>query len=80
MDQFEKAFKKLSVKEQKQIEEILARLEAGLFKNLNIKKLKGSDNIYRVRKGDIRVIYQTKNDKVFLLKIDRRSEKTYRDF
>ncbi len=80
MDQFEKAFKKLSAKEQKQLEDILARLEAGFFKNLDIKKLRGSDDIYRVRKGDIRVIYQIKNNRIILLKISRRSEKTYRNF
>jgi mRNA-degrading endonuclease RelE of RelBE toxin-antitoxin system len=80
MDKFEKAFKNLSAKEQKQLEEILARLEAGLFTNLDIKKLKAGSDIYRIRKGNIRAIYQIRNNQIFLLKISRRSEKTYRDF
>ncbi len=80
MDKFEKAFKKLSAKEQEQIEEIFARLEAGHFKGLDIKKLKGSDDVFRVRKGSIRVIYQIKNGEVVLVHIGRRSEKTYRGF
>ena len=66
-------------KEQKQIEEILAQLKAGLFENLDIKKLKGSYSIYRVRKGNIRVIYQVANNRILLLKLSRRSEKTYKN-
>lgn len=80
MDKFEKAFKKLTDKEQEQLEKILAQLEAGLFKNIDIKKLKGTNDIFRVRKGNIRLIYQIRSGKIFLLKISRRSEKTYKNF
>ena len=80
MDKFEKAFEKLNAKEQKQLEEIFVQLEAGLSKSLDIKKLKGADDIFRVRRGKLRVIYQNRCGKIFLLKISRRSEKTYRDF
>lgn len=80
MDKFQKSFKKLSAKEQQQIEELLTRLEAGNFKGLDIKKLKGSTNIFRARRGNIRVIYQVKNSQIVLIHIGRRSEKTYRGF
>ncbi|OGY64491.1 MAG: hypothetical protein A3I24_03935 [Candidatus Harrisonbacteria bacterium RIFCSPLOWO2_02_FULL_41_13b] len=79
MDKFEKAFKKLIVQEQRQLKEILAQLEAGFFKNLDIKKLKGTEDIFRVRKGNLRIIYQKRDGEVFLLKLSRRSEKTYRN-
>lgn len=79
MDKFEKAFKKLTAKEQRQLKEILAQLEAGLFKNLDIKKLKGADDIFRVRKGNLRIIYQKRGGEIFLIKLSRRSEKTYRN-
>ena len=79
MDKFEKAFKKLIVQEQRQLKEILAQLEAGFFKNLDIKKLKGTEDIFRVRKGNLRIIYQKIDGEVFLLKLSRRSEKTYRN-
>ena len=80
MDKFEKAIKKLSAKEQKQIEELFARLSSGHFKGLDIKKLQGSINIFRVRMGAIRIIYQFKDSKIVLLYIGRRSEKTYKVF
>lgn len=79
MDKFEKVFKKLTAREQRQLKEILAQLEAGLFKNLNIKKLKGAEDIFRVRKGNLRIIYQKRGGGIFLLKLSRRSEKTYRN-
>ncbi|MBI2024733.1 MAG: hypothetical protein HYT03_01395 [Candidatus Harrisonbacteria bacterium] len=79
MDKFEKAFKKLTADEQRQVKIIFAQLEAGHFKNLDIKKLKGADAIFRIRKGNLRIIYQQRNDKIFLIKLSRRSEKTYRN-
>lgn len=80
MDKFEKALGKLNKKELRQLKELLSRLQSGSFKNLNIKKLKNRDNIYRARKGNLRVIYEVRNSKIYLIKIDRRNEKTYKDF
>ena len=40
--------------------------------------LKREKNIFRVRKGTIRIIYQVKEEKLFVLAIERRSEKTYK--
>ena len=80
MDKLEKEFKNLDPKEQRQIEEIFARLKSGHFKGLDIKKLKGSDDAFRVRKGNIRVIYRVKDKQIVLIHISRRSEKTYRGF
>lgn len=47
---------------------------------LSVKKLVGQDNLYRVKKSDIRVIYYMNGDFVKIISIVRRSEKTYRDF
>jgi len=47
------------------------------FDNLDIKKLKGEGGILRVRKGDIRIIFQKTKNKIFVLSVERRSDTTY---
>lgn len=78
MDKIDKALRKLSLRERERVKEILKRLNAGNFRNLDIKKLKGRDDIFRIRKGDIRIIYRTFGKEIFILAIERRSEKTYK--
>jgi len=69
---------KLTEKERKKIKEILAQLKNRQTENLNIKKLKGRDDVFRIRKGEIRIIYRTdiKNN-ILILSIERRSDTTY---
>ncbi len=77
MDKIAKALKKLSHKEKNQVKIIFARLKRRDFKGLNIKKLKGREDIYRVRKGYLRVIYYNKEE-IYILALERRSERTYK--
>jgi len=81
MDKIEKALKKLSQKEKKSVGDILEKLNKNNLIGLNVQKLKGREGIFRVRKGDIRIICRkTDDDKIFILAIERRSEKTYKNF
>lgn len=77
MDKIAKALNKLTAKEKELIKNIIKMLQSGHFGNLDIKKLKGSSNIFRVRKGHFRVIYQIRNKHVFVLQIGLRKEDTY---
>lgn len=77
MDKIKKALAKLSEKEIKLVEYILSKLQPGDFQGLDVKKLKGREDIFRVRKGDMRIIYKTENKKISILAIERRNEKTY---
>ncbi len=80
MDKIDRALKRFSSKEIKQIKSILTRLTSKDLAGLNIKKLKNREDIFRLRKGDIRIIYQVREGKIFVLAIERRSEKTYRSY
>jgi len=81
MDRIAKTLKKLSPKEREALKTILDNIVAKNFVGLDIKKLKGHENIYRVRKGDLRVIYRVAPDSVTtILAIERRSDTTYREF
>jgi mRNA-degrading endonuclease RelE of RelBE toxin-antitoxin system len=77
MDDREKALRKFSEKERLWSMEVISRIIDDDVKGLDIKKLKGSENIFRVRKGDIRIIYRRKGKEIFILDIGRRNEKTY---
>lgn len=77
MDKLLKVLRKLTKKERDIIDDILSKLEANKISGLDIKKLKGQRNIFRVRKGKIRIIYMYKDGQINLLTIDRRNDSTY---
>ena len=78
MDKIDKAIQKLTKKEKKWIKEVVKALRSGRFDNLDIKKLKGEDNIFRVRKGKVRIVYQIRDGNTFILKVGHRKEDTYK--
>lgn len=78
MDKIEKALVKLTEKERRRMKQVLVRLERGDVGGLNIKKLKGRNDIFRVRKGDIRIIYRFSGKAIFIMAIERRREDTYK--
>lgn len=77
MDAIEKALRKLTARERKSIKEILVKLTSRKTSGLDIKKLRGREDIFRVRKGDIRIVYRKSGGGVFILLIERRNERTY---
>lgn len=80
MDKIEKALNKLSVKERKGTKEMLLQINEGNFQKLDLKKLKNRDDIFRVRKGNIRIIFYKKDNSIKILSIERRATTTYRRF
>ncbi len=78
MNKIQKALKKLTDSERTEIKNIIKALLSERFDGLNIKKLKGFDDIFRVRKNKIRIIYRVQNKTIFIIKIDRRKENTYK--
>jgi mRNA-degrading endonuclease RelE of RelBE toxin-antitoxin system len=78
MDKIAKALQKLRPEEKKAVRGILVQLAKGQDKDLDRKKLKGRYDIFRIRKGKIRIIYrQAANGRIFILIIERRSDTTY---
>jgi len=78
MDQIFKFLKKLDVKQQKVIKEVVDRLYSKDFVGLDIKKLKGRNNHFRVRKGSIRIIYSySSSELIHIIQIDFRNDNTY---
>lgn len=79
MDKISKVLKKLTEKERKAIKSVLNKIKADNLENLDIKKLKKRGDIYRVRSGDIRIIFRRlDNKKISVLTVSRRNESTYK--
>ena len=78
MTKLERIIKKFSAVERKVIKNTIIQLKTGSFAGLDVKKLQGSRDIYRVRKGSIRIMYYLGVDKeIVIFAIARRSDKTY---
>jgi mRNA-degrading endonuclease RelE of RelBE toxin-antitoxin system len=78
MDKISKLLNLLTLKERVLVKDILNKLLNSNLVGLDIEKLKGREDIFRIRKGDLRIIYRSYNNQIFILAIDRRNEKTYK--
>lgn len=79
-DKITKQLTKLNIKERELVKTLLLQLKDGNTTGLNITRLKGHEDIFRLRKGRLRIIYRQVGASLSVLTIERRSEKTYRDF
>ncbi len=77
MDKISKAIKKLSNKERKELKVILKKIKLKNFEDFDIKKLKGRDDIFRIRKGRLRIIFLKNKNELLILTIERRNNNTY---
>ena len=78
MDKISKALKKFNKKEKQIIGFILKKIKNNQIVDFDIKKLKNKDNIFRIRKGKIRIIYLVYNESEYkILAIERRNDNTY---
>ena len=80
MDRLRKLLRSLSAKEEKALNELLKKVYTRKLKGNDVKRLKGQSNIYRVRVGDIRVIYHDDGIQVTILSAGRRNDNTYHNY
>ena len=75
MNEIQKFLKKLTKKERELlIKQILPQIISGEWSNLDLKKMKGKKNLYRVRQGNIRIVFLKQNEKVQILKVAFRKD------
>lgn len=79
MGKLDKQLKKLSPEEQVEVERLTERIVARDLRGVDCKKLKGLKNLFRVRKGRIRIIFELRDGKEpTIFSIERRKEDTYK--
>jgi mRNA-degrading endonuclease RelE of RelBE toxin-antitoxin system len=80
MDRNQKFLKRLSSKEFIAVEQVLQKILIRDTSGLDIKKLSGYRDVYRVRTGNIRIIFLDTGNSIEILEISRRDEQTYKNF
>jgi mRNA-degrading endonuclease RelE of RelBE toxin-antitoxin system len=80
MDKITKFLKRLTKKERERVMQAMVDIIADELAGYDQKKMKGHANVYRVRVGDIRIVYLELNNKRRILLVTRRDDTTYRDF
>lgn len=78
MDKIRKVLNKLNFREKQKLKKILLQIERECWEDLDLKKLKGKKNIFRVRKGDMRIIFYKVDNSIKILSLEHRNSKTYK--
>lgn len=71
-DRIIKFIESLNEKMRRQLKAKLTALKKSPYTTKGVKKMKGGENIYRLRMGKIRIIYQILNHDIEILDIDYR--------
>ena len=80
MAKIEKFLRRLSFGERRIAKDTLVKLLSGEFHGLDIKKIKGYKNLYRIRKGNLRIVFYQEEDIREIVFIGRRGDSTYEKF
>lgn len=78
-DKIKKLLKKLKPKELEIVKLLLLRIKLDDTEGLDMKQLKGHSDLFRVRKGQLRIVFRKTGDQILIIRIDRRNEKTDKD-
>jgi len=70
----------MTPRERERVVILIKAILAGKLTGMEIKKLKGHSEVYRIRKGDIRIIFRLpKIGEPAIIAIERRSDTTYHE-
>lgn len=78
MPSLKKILSGFNKEERENIEFLIEKIISLNWRSLDIKKLKGHQNIFRVRLGKIRIIFTKDKKEIFIIAIERRRESTYK--
>ncbi len=77
MDKISKFLIKLGSKERLKADSVIEKIMNRDFTYLDIKKLQGKENVFRVRVGEIRIKFEMTKEKVIILSTGKRDDNTY---
>ncbi len=81
VDRIRKTLRQLSPKQQKFLIDVIGRILRNDLVGLDVKKLQGLNDVYRVRKACFRVIFRRiTNGENIIIAVERRSKSTYKEF
>ncbi len=74
MDKIAKFLNKLNKKQREKIQELILKILANDISEFKVKKLKGFEDLYRIREGQIRMVFRKKDGKNILININFRKD------
>ena len=77
MNKIEKFLRKQNSDRRDFVLELMQKIILGNLQNLDIKKLKGRENVFRVRSGKIRILFIKKDIGYEIKELDNRDDNTY---
>lgn len=77
MNKIEKFLRQQNNDRRESILELILKIELGNLQNLDVKKLKGRENVFRVRTGKIRILFIKKDIGYEIKELDNRDDNTY---
>jgi len=77
MNKIEKFLAKLNFDRREMTKELIRKIVLGNLQNLDVKKLKGNEAIFRVRSGRIRILFVKKDIGYGIIDVDNRDDNTY---
>ena len=80
MAKIEKFLRKLSIENRKIAKDILIKILSGNLQGLDVKKLKGYTNLFRIRKGNIRIVFHHEDGNINVIFIGMRGDSKYKQF
>jgi mRNA-degrading endonuclease RelE of RelBE toxin-antitoxin system len=75
----DKAIARLQAKDKAVAQLLIMRIIMNDIIGLDIKQLSGHKDLFRVRKGRVRVVYRQENTRTIIVLVDLRNDKTYKD-
>lgn len=78
MPNLKRLLSKFNKEERRVLEFLIEKVISFNWQNLDVKKLRGYKDIFRVRKGKIRIIFMKNEKNIVILSIERRHENTYK--
>lgn len=76
-DRILKLLRRMPPKQRGELARLIEMVLRGNVASLDLKKLVGMQDVYRVRKGNIRIIYRLLDGEVVIIAVERRSNTTY---
>ena len=80
MGNIEKFLRKLPAKDRQVAKGVLVKILSDTIQGLDIKKLKGYKKLFRVRKGDIRIVFSQEEETIHIMFIGRRGDSKYNKY
>jgi len=79
MEKLDKILRRFSQKEREIIKRLVEKILTQDLGGFDVKKPKGLKNLFRIRKGNIRIIFELKDGKEpNIIAIERKNEATYK--